>query len=340
MASQIRLLVVLLFAAPFLAGLGLSQEASSGKKPLWDRNDFITCGLEGPHGNLWFGTTTKGLIRFDGQNFQAFTTKDGLSSNNVSSMLWAKDGSLWLGTANGLSKFDGEKFTQVPLPKYKGPEFWGNPNLVVCLHQDRRGDLWIGTWGAGAYRYDGKVFSGYLADHGLVYEDGYHHSVIQSIVEDHYGNLWFTSMSHGGVSRFDGEEFTHFDGDDGLGDMMVLSSFTDRAGNLWFGGKDHGLFRWNGKGFVSVLDQAGELINNVVCFYELGTDKMLLGRDGGGNLLILQKGEVSAITNGSNQPFRDIRFLLEDKAGRLWIGGRRGALWSYDGNDWVDRRTL
>jgi len=49
---------------------------------------------------------------------------------------------------------------------------------------------------------------------------------------DNKGNLWFASMPHGGVSRFDGDKFTNFSINDGLSDDMVRTIFSDKSGNL------------------------------------------------------------------------------------------------------------
>ncbi len=80
-----------------------------------------------------------------------------------------------------------------------------SPNQVTCMLQDRSGNLWVGTGGAGAYKYDGEFFTQVLEDEGKVYDDGLHHNWIHSMVEDLAGNIWVTSMSYGRVSRYDGK---------------------------------------------------------------------------------------------------------------------------------------
>jgi ligand-binding sensor domain-containing protein len=157
--------------------------------------------------------------------------------------------------------------------------------------QDKIGDLWIGTCGAGAYRYDGKTFTNFSFDNDMLQSDGLHHNVIQSMIEDKAGNIWFTSLTHGGVSRYDGINFTHFSSDDGLKDDMVYSSFQDKAGNLWFGSiqtKYEGLYRYDGKSFTSFGKEDGLCDNFVTGFFEDRAGKLWIRT---GSVLCLYDGE-------------------------------------------------
>ncbi len=62
-------------------------------------------------GNLWVGTVDAGVWRYDGQKLSNYTTKDGLSSNAVNTIVKDKKGELWFGTdANGICKFNGKTF--------------------------------------------------------------------------------------------------------------------------------------------------------------------------------------------------------------------------------------
>ncbi|MBI4646365.1 MAG: hypothetical protein HY738_07180 [Bacteroidia bacterium] len=57
---------------------------------------------------------------------------------------------------------------------------------------------------------------------------------IQCILQDSKGNLWFGTQG-GGVTRYDGEMFTHFTEKQGLSNNSVWSICEDKSGNLWFG---------------------------------------------------------------------------------------------------------
>src|ERR1700721_1971337 len=72
-----------------------------------------------------------------------FTTEDGLGANVVNDILQARDGSLWIATYAGLTRFDGQHFTQVDFPLAPS---------VNSIAEGPDGDLWLGTQ-AGVSRF-------------------------------------------------------------------------------------------------------------------------------------------------------------------------------------------
>ena len=124
-------------------------------------------------------------------------------------------GSLWLGTSDGLCEYDGESFRHIPIPFQDTASSWLdqvypiiNPNAVHAIIQDKTGDFWLGTGGGGGYRFDGENFFPLLRETGRRYEDSLYHNWIPDIAEDHEGNIWFASMSYGGLIRYDGKQFS------------------------------------------------------------------------------------------------------------------------------------
>ncbi len=61
-------------------------------------------------GQMWFGSIGGGVSRYDGELFTTFTTRDGLAGNDVLCILENRSGRLWLGTADGVSRWDGQRF--------------------------------------------------------------------------------------------------------------------------------------------------------------------------------------------------------------------------------------
>ena len=92
----------------------------------------------GGKGAIWMATE-QGVYRFDGRSFQAFTTQEGLSDNNVLCLRMDDQGRLWAGTANGLSCHAQGRWTDHRL----GPDF--GSNYVDLLLTDAQGRLWAGT---------------------------------------------------------------------------------------------------------------------------------------------------------------------------------------------------
>lgn len=308
----------------------------------YQQNETVRSGILDKQGNLWFATYTEGVYRYDGKSFTQFTEQDGLSNNNVSAILEDNYGNLWFATADGICKYDHSTFTTVPVPN-ENRNIWGKEmgsQKVLCLLQDSQGFIWFGTWGGGAYRFDPSVvdwqnstnFTSFLADKGRIQEDGKHHHVIQSIMEDSQGNIWFTSMTHGGISRFDGEQFTHFTPKDGLSDDMYFSCFQDKAGNIWFGSlgnRNGSLDRYDGNSFTNFNETDGLCNNNTISIYEDQRGYLWLG-SARGELCIYDGTNFTPFRTSHGRTFERTGFILEDKDGAIWFGANYGGLFRYD----------
>jgi len=353
--SQICLLFFIATSNYSCGGQNETLKNNSTEKNVEDNNkitsygehDKVTSGILDKAGNLWFGTSNEGVYRYDGESFVNFTKSDGLSDNYINCIVEDRDGILWFGTRDGLNKYDalpagrqGKSFTHVPVPWDGENNLWGdlcNPNVIQCMLNDRTGDLWIGTCGGGAYRYDGETFTNFSFNNDMKQADSLHHNVIQSMTEDTAGNIWFTSLTHGGVSRYDGKEVTHFSSSDGLKDDMVFSSFQDKTGNLWFGSiqtKYAGLYLYDGKTFTSFGKEDGLCDNFVTGFFEDKNGKLWIRT---GSILCIYDGTTfSPFISEDGKNLSDINFILEDKEQNLWFGGRYGHLWKYDGKTLID----
>ena len=186
-------------------------------------------------GHLWMGGSEGGMAKFEidmqeagtkmlpgGENsFLHYTTSNGLTDQNIVSMIVDKTGRLWIGSADGLSSFDERSFVNYSVKQGL------TGNNVVSLYEDNKGNLWIGTFGEGLSMFDGKSFTNYSVEQGLV------HNTIWDFHEDSMGNTWIATR--GGLSRFDGKNFMNFTTDQGLPDNKLSIVTADKAGNLFIG---------------------------------------------------------------------------------------------------------
>ncbi len=304
----------------------------------------VSCGFLDSKGVLWFGSNGNGLYRYDGTTFTQYVEENGLSNNQVLSIIEDKKNKLWFGTANGLWKYDRKTFTHVPIPFKDTTSLWLdkvypiiNPNAVHSLLEDKKGNIWIGTGGAGAYRYDGKTFISFLSETGNKQEDSLYHNWITSITEDSQGNIWFSSMTRGGASRFDGENFTQFMPKDGLSTDMVRTIFTDKEGIIWFGykaTKDGGFTRYDGKSFVNFYKKDGLCNHSIRTMFEDKNANLWLGGDLN-NLCIYDGENFKEFETKDNKKFDGIFTIFEDNEGNIWFGGKNG-LWKFDGESVKD----
>lgn len=218
--------------------------------------------------------TNDGLVRYDGNAFTSMTDYQplkvtrGFSEHGNHRSLWNvlvdSKGTLWITTMDGVFRHDGDHFTRFTLPVVAPrdkAEF--APKMVYCVYEDRQGNLWFGTDGAGAVRYDGDSMVVFTEkDHGLCSDN------VCAILQDSKGNMWF-GTSGGGVSKFDGDSFTthlrtkEFSVHTGWGRYMSI--IEDQAGDVWFGASHAGggVYRYDGNDFEYLSQEHGLGIGGV-----------------------------------------------------------------------------
>ena len=200
-------------------------------------------------GNIWIGTASYGVNKFDGiLTWTAYQKQaSGLINDLITDIATDRYGHIWFATIFGISRFDG----QSEWASYSDTNGLMHINIKV-LTADDWPNIWLGTFGAGLIKFDGDTtFINYTADSGLI-ENG-----ILSLLVDHDNNIWVGTYS--GISKFDGvSSWTNFDSaNSGLLDNTVLSVFEDPSGNLWFGSKN-GVSRFDGvSGWVTYTTADG-----------------------------------------------------------------------------------
>jgi len=299
------------------------------------RDYIFTDALKDKAGNLWFATS-RGVYRYDGKSFVNFTEEDGLNSDKISCIYEDKTGTLWFGTNNGACQYDGKRFINFPFPaadssnaKYLPSDRF--PKQVTDILQDKTGNFWFTTIDHGLYRYDGKSFTVFLPG-----------KTLQCLAEDKTGGILVGSWSGEGVYRYDGKSFTRFDGSS---DGMNFCMLKDRTGNIWIGTREYGADRYDGNSVTNFSAKDG-LNNNVSCIYEDSKGNLWFGSDVTGRGT--QRGDAfrydgKSFTNVTaregltmNYFEYNVRSIVEDNAGNIWLGSRNGVLLRYDGTSFTD----
>ena len=108
---------------------------------------------------------------------QSWSTREGLPQSSVEALLQTRDGYLWVGTQEGLARFDGVRFVVFDKSNTKAMK----ANRVVALCESREGDLWIGTEGGGIMRMRQGAFTTWRETDGLPNDR------VRAIVEDAAG---------------------------------------------------------------------------------------------------------------------------------------------------------
>ena len=234
----------------------------------------------------------------------------GLPHNTVLAIVPARDGYLWLGTAEGLARFDGVRFEV--FERGNTPAI-GN-NIIWALAEGPDGTLWIGTYGGGLVRYAKGRFQAFTKEQGLV------DNVVLSVATDRQGDVWIGTA--GGLSRMRGDQIVSFRGTSGLGSEPVNALLPDRQGTVWVG-TTAGLFRSRGETFERFTRDE-----------RLATERIeSLGEDRAGNIWVgttslyrIGEGGTAQFGVRDGIPARPIGRVWEDPEGSLWAASRGGGV--------------
>lgn len=309
-------------------------------------SEYVRRIFEDSRGNLWFGTNTDGICRYDGDTLVYFSTRDGLSGNQVTGIVEDRRGNLWFSTSGGISRYDGKHFTN--FTEKDGL----TSNEVWSLCEDSRGTIWAGT-ANGLCKYspgDGAKFCPFTLPQALVPDPAPRFSTqrVSFIMEDKGGNLWF-GTDGAGVCKYDpsakktsAKQFIHITMEDGLCDNTIVCMIEDREGNLWFSSRFGGLSRYNpsataaaGKSFTNFTVRNGDIGGNEVwTMHEDSAGSIWFGVKGLG-MYRFKDDQISHFGQVEGLPIRAVQSIFEDTKGRLWVGGGNDGLHFYDGKRFI-----
>jgi len=238
---------------------------------------------------------------------------DGMPGNTVSALAQGRDGYLWIGTYDGLARFDGTQFLTFP----SGHE--GLPaGKIRSLVEDRAGFLWIGMEGAAVVRERGAAFETLLPPSRD--PDDW----LTSLACDSRNRVW-AGFSQRRARSWDHDRWVTFTGSSVPGDGSVSFS-TDSVGKVWFTTE-------NSYGYVD--DEKLVPLATDVPFPQLhprAAGGFWLVR---GNVLLIRN-EQQQLIYGVEVPWRggatEVQVLFEDRRGVLWIGTKGQGLFRFDGD--------
>jgi len=281
----------------------------------------------------------------------------GFEQNSINAIVQTRDGYIWIGTQDGLVRFDGIRFNV--FNKNNTGEL--SSNAVRALYEDRNGvlwigmdgglssllkgkfttyttkdcpvlesisaltrdpggNLWIGSDGKGAARFKDGTFTAYTKDStgGGLINDG-----IQGIRADKYGNLWFATVG-GLVKRTPAGTFIDYTGKSGMFSDYIYCILEKENGELWVGGYP-GLFMKKGETFHYYGIENGLPNPKIVSLLEDGSRNFWVGTDGSG-LARLKNGNFQRFSLEHGMACGYVRALCEDREGSLWMGTLKGGL--------------
>jgi ligand-binding sensor domain-containing protein len=342
---------------------GVARLDASGARLLGTEQGFPPRGfyraiVADAAGGVWIAADGFGVVHWHDGVVETFDTSRGLPTNAVYSLAIDAVGTVWVGTQAGPVRYGDGQFARDPrlaelddkriysLFGDSDGSLWFAPlGVGICrltamrfdcdnmlagmvgetvrsMFEDREGNLWMGTTSSGLHRF---------SDSKLVTAAGDMRSnAVRAVYEDRGGTLW-VGTDGAGLARYEDQVLVPADAINArLPSLLIRAIQTDVAGHLWVGGTE-GVSRIAPDGNVRNFGLGDGLPGTIVFAFAPSRD---------GSMWVGTLQGVAKITGDAVEPVEgtlgdDTRALLEDDAGRLWIGLRSGLRCMHDGT--VDR---
>ena len=319
----------------------------------------LACDKEG---QIWVGTDSELAIR-QGERFQAVWSGTNEENFHVDYLAASRGGGVWVAANGRLRKFESGRWT-VDLGAYASTN-----HPIYDLYEDGENSLWVATLGNGLYRYDtnGKVLH-------LSSQNGLPTDFVRCVTEDKDGNLW-AGTEGGGLCRLKQSKFQVYGVKEGLSSDQVMAVAEAQGGGLWIGTDGDGLDLWtnstvrhygypdglkNGHVWSVLQDHQGtvwagtwdgvyEMVGGrfnglsdgrtigwqALAMYEDSDTNLWIGQQAFGGITRLRNGERTVIKIPGTSANLDVRALMKDRNGSLWVGTSEDGLYRMKGGGFV-----
>ncbi len=263
-----------------------------------------------------------------GLRFKKFNSDDGLAQNNITAILQDTRGFLWIGTGDGLSRYDGYEFKNYTHIVEDSSSL--SSGMVTALHQDDNGVLWVGTTnGINKYDFTQDRFIQYRLKENKI--SNLNTRTVRSIFQDSHETLWVGTEN--GIKIYDklNNSIEYSQEYNGLLDVPVLALFEDSDSTFWVG-TENGLYKLDRhrKAFVSVFINDKQLTQfPVYTFFEDKKQNLWIGTQEGAFKLDRKKTEVQKYSSTSfpHTLSNDIvKTIAQDQKGDIWVGTYGGGI--------------
>ena len=273
---------------------------------------------------------------------------DGLNDNEVYKIFEDSEGDIWLGTGDGIMRYDGDDLDDFP-------EVSSQLGYVFAITEDEDGAIWAGSeFGLGFYEggtwafldsisgfdlgvlslftdEDGRVWIGTTILGLLYYDNGYFQvfdfecndcNFVNEIYQDSEENLWFGTV--GGLKLLDGSSFELFTEADDLPHIDVRALEEDQWGRIWIGTRFGASVAVYDDGDIDAVSlQNGFTLNSVLTITEDRTGLIWIGIIGGG-IATFDGAVMRGIADPDGPGTATIGAIMERSNGEIWVGSSEG----------------
>ncbi|MDP5291635.1 two-component regulator propeller domain-containing protein [Oceanimonas sp. CHS3-5] len=319
--------------------------------------EAISSLLQDSAGDLWIGTTDRGLVRLGSYGLERMGMAQGLPDNRVLSLLQDTEDNIWVGTNGGLLRLRDAPFTSFT------QEQGLSGNYVRTVLADDKGRIWVGTSNglslinaSGVRPLPVKLPDGKAPSilslarqgntlwlgtytHGLVglkpgrepviidRKQGLSADEVRAILPARDGSLWVGTAS--GLSRLHQGRVTTYGKQDGLPGEFVMALHQANNGDIWVGtGVGAAIIRQGNPAHIRALDlHSQENAEYAFGFYQQpGSDAVWIATDRGLLRYRYRDDSLSMVGRPQGLPIEKMFQPVADQQGGLWLTTNRGIL--------------
>ena len=281
--------------------------------------------------------------------------EQGLPQNYIKAIIQTKDGYLWLGTEEGLTRFDGVSFKKINkrnnkafksnnirvlfedsknqlwigtsngITVYSNGEYQHkpltknqnqNPNEIRTITEDKKGIIWLSTLKGGLYKYVNNKFD------QIKLNENVSKKAIRALHFDSKNNLWIGTKK-GLFKKAENEKTKHIIPNKDFTEAKFYTIYEDKNHVLWFGAYKTGLLKFENNKFTAFTKENGLLSNKIISITGDKDKNLWIGTYGDG-LIRYANQKFSNITSKTGLLSDMILDVFEDSEGNLWVGTYKG----------------
>lgn len=298
--------------------------------------DFNTLEIKGDitgiaehNDKLWITTSSSGALSTDFPEEEVSTLVvkqyrggQGLS-DQVSGIYIDRDSTLYCIADLGIKMFNQQ---EDKFESYR-PEGLTSYFNTIAMLEDSKGGRWFGTHNGGLYYFPPGEKETVIYDK----RDGLANNWISCITEDSKGQIWVGTWG-GGITVFDNGSMQAFNNNNGLQALEIHSIMEDREGNILISSQNNGIQVYKGDHFVNYNPDNMFRDKNVWAITEDKFNRFWFGTDGGITLYDPELGTPWFFYEGTHNIADQVRYIINDKNGNLWIGTNYSGVYRYDFN--------
>ena len=231
-------------------------------------NSNVFCDSQG---NVWIGTTSQGVYKYDGVNLSQYHSGSGLVGDLVNHVFEDSQGNIWISTNHGVSMYNGTTWTGYDAGI--GFQWSNNLSNVSCIGEDANGTIW--ACGYQIAYLNGSSWT-FLDPATLTNSPGTEYNVCVMINDTVNDRLWFGSTQQGVFYKENSNWFKHTTSEGAPSDR-VSCGMIDSQGAVWFGYYFGGLSNYKDSVWTNISTNSGLAENWTYDIHESSENEIWVG---------------------------------------------------------------